>query len=76
MKRISALILVTVTVMAFQSCTKSDDNKKRCWKCTTTKNDAKEVKRVCDKTLSEISAYTMENLTLGQLPSRTKCVPD
>jgi hypothetical protein len=74
MKRISALLISTITVMAFQSCTKSDDNKKRCWKCITTKNESKEVERVCDKTLTEISAYM--NVAFGQSPSRTNCVAD
>jgi hypothetical protein len=41
-----------------------------------TKDQSKDVERVCDKTLSEISAYMMENVTFGQSPSRTNCVAD
>jgi tRNA U54 and U55 pseudouridine synthase Pus10 len=77
MKRISTLLLLTITIIVFQSCTKSDDNKKQCWKCTTTKQQTSTVERVCDKTASEISAYVMEGIKIGtQIPSKTDCKAD
>jgi hypothetical protein len=77
MKRISTLLLLTIAIMASQSCTKEDDNKKKCWKCTPSKQGTTKVERVCDKTLTEINAYMWEGTTFGiQVPSKKNCKAD
>jgi hypothetical protein len=77
MKRISTLLLLTITIMVFQSCTKEDDNKKKCWKCTITKQQTTTVERVCDKTQTEISAYMWEVDKFGNpVPSKKNCTAD
>jgi hypothetical protein len=76
MKRILAAVLLIITLFTTESCTKSDDNKKHCWKCTMMQNQVKKEERVCDKTQSEISNYISLTGLGSQTPSKTNCVAE